>query len=131
MTPTDDTQLIELLATRGMGWELHDVSAHRPGSRALPHVWRWRRAGGVRLMVYDGKSNREWNPLTVEADARELAAELASRGVFATFAPDILTPRAFCNVAAALLAGGDEPVTSPPPDVPQPPAQEAPPDEGV
>ena len=69
-----DPQHIEHLATAGMGWRVYAASAHRPGSRPLPHCWRWRVGGRDVLMVYDGTANREWNPMTSEADAAELAA---------------------------------------------------------
>jgi hypothetical protein len=71
-----DPELIERLATRGMGWRVYAESAHRPGSRPLPHCWRWRRDGADVLMRYDGTSNRVWNPLASEADRGELAARL-------------------------------------------------------
>jgi hypothetical protein len=96
-----DEELIELLASKGMGWAVHDVSAHRPGSRELPHVWKWRRAGGVRFMVYDGKGNREWNPLVVEADLDELLFALHVRGVEIPAGP---TPKDTCAAIATALA---------------------------
>jgi hypothetical protein len=75
-----DLELIEQLAARVMLWPAYDVSHHRPGARPLPHVWKWKRAAGVKLMVYDGKTNREWNPLTTSADAAELSEAIGMRG---------------------------------------------------
>lgn len=70
-----DPEIVESCAL-GMGWAVFNDSAHRPGSRPLPHCWRWRRDGRDLLMVYDGKSNREWDPLTRDADRQELATRL-------------------------------------------------------
>lgn len=108
-----DEELIELLAARGMGWTLYNVSAHRPGSRELPHVWKWPRAGGARFMVYDGKGNREWNPLAVPDDRDELLVALHRKGI--TLPSDAMFDiRSICLAAATALA-------APPPAEPQPP----------
>lgn len=95
-----DPELIELLAVRAMGWPAYDASGHRPGSRPLPHAWRVR---GRRpcLMVYDGKGNREWNPLASGADLADLTAAMAAKGI--TPVGD-LAPRQFCEAAAAALS---------------------------
>lgn len=105
--PTDD-DLVETLATRGMGWAIFNHSDHRPGSRAIPHAWRWRR-DRVHLMVYVGGhgegANVEFAPLSDEACARELEARLATKGINLD-GWDLATAdgrRAFCVAAAGRL----------------------------
>lgn len=106
-----DPELIQLLAAKAMGWEIHGVSAHRPGSRQVPHAWLWRRAGGVRLMLYDGKGNREWNPLAVQADLDELLFALHVRGLDVSAGA---TARDTCEAAAAAIVAAG-PTESPQP----------------
>lgn len=74
----NDPDLIKFLAERAMGWPVYRISAHRPGSRPLPHAWQLPHADRVDLMVYGGGEgptcNRIWNPLASELDAVELLA---------------------------------------------------------
>lgn len=101
-----DAELVSYLAERAMGWTVYTTSGHRPGTRPLPHAWRW----GDRLMVYAGGAgpdvNREWNPLAHPADADELAAKLAERGLPV---PSDLTGREFGEAIAELLKDEDAP----------------------
>lgn len=88
-----DPERTEYLAARGMGWAVYDGSAHRPGTRPLPHCWRWRRDGGeVWLMVYDGQANRRWDPLNADADRRELADRLGLSDLTADDARQLTLP---------------------------------------
>lgn len=112
-----DEELIELLAAQGMGWNVFNVSAHRPGSRELPHVWKWRRAGGARFMVYDGKGNREWNPLIVKADVEELLVALHGKGITLPESA-MFDTRSICTAAATALAAAAAPAPDPQPQPP-------------
>lgn len=108
--PGDYPQLTRRLAERVMGWRCYPTSAHRKGSRPLPHCWGWRREDGEWLMVYDGAANRQWNPTEVEADAAELATK---RGL--VLAAGTSLPEFCASVALAVEAE-------------QPPQEETPPD---
>lgn len=72
----NDPDLIKFLAERAMGWPVYRISAHRPGSRPLPHAWQLPHEDRVDLMVYGGGEgptcNRVWNPIANPAHALEL-----------------------------------------------------------
>lgn len=119
--PTDQ-DLVELLATAGMGWVLHNTSGHRPGSRDIPHAWRWNR-DKVRIMVFLGGSgheaNVEFDPLGDPASAEELRKRLTDRGMNVE-GWDLSTSagrRSMCEHAAVLLKQelADKPQSAPEP----------------
>lgn len=108
-----DAELIEGLASRVMGWDVHDASAHRPGERSYPHVWRWRHPDGRRrLMVYtlEPRRNREFNPLGSEADAAELASASAAHGMGTPDPhPPLDTPEGRRTLCVAIAAQAPDP----------------------
>ncbi len=108
-----DPELIELLASRGMGWKIFNISEHRPGSRPVPHAWRWEIDGRRRLMVFIGGAapNVEFDPLNDQEAAEELADRLKADGIDVK-AQDLTTAagrRAFCEAADVALAARIDP----------------------
>lgn len=100
----NDPDLIKFLAERAMGWPVYRISAHRPGSRPLPHAWQLKHEDRVDLMVYGGGEgptcNRVWNPLASEADGEELNLALLQKDFEL---PITTTAAEYCAAAAEVL----------------------------
>jgi hypothetical protein len=109
-----DVELVEAVARRVMRWPFYRVSAHRPGSRPLPHAWQW---PDGRVMVYDGKRNAPFDPVASTTDAAAVFAAMELR------LTPIETPvqfgdaggrRALCASALAIVdAEDDQPTPTP------------------
>jgi hypothetical protein len=113
--PPTDADLLCLLATAGMGWKLHGSSAHRPGSRGIPHAWKWNR-DRLRIMVYIGGdgdgANVEFDPLNDPASANELVTRLKTKEIDVT-GWDLGTPdgrRRMCEAAKEKIDAAAKPV---------------------
>lgn len=112
--PTDE-DLLSLLATAGMGWKLHRVSGHRPGSREIPHAWKWNR-DRVRIMVYLGGEGEgacvEFDPLNHAETTLELIKRLKGRDIDVT-GWDVNTKegrRSTCEAAAEKIKATPPPI---------------------
>ena len=123
-----DQDLVVLLATRGMGWALHNISGHRPGSRPVPHAWRWNVDGGVRIMVFVGghgeAANVQFDPLNDAESAGELVKRLKTLGIIVD-GWDLATAdgrRSMCQAAAQRLMA----LPPPPEKKPTPPPASSP-----
>lgn len=84
MTPTDDREIVEALATKVMGWKVQnrgtDSGCYLMGEQ-FPMLVTW--DSGRNVLWMTGKESRaieDWNPLTNAADSKALRDRLAELG---------------------------------------------------